>query len=169
MRHCEAYAMTHPTDPLLQYEYGGTIFFLPSVDNSSAICKLEFTIWGEDIVARISLRDTHYQIEDELLLCPDGENRLRSKRGMCPYGTSTTVQLVLIRDRLTHVIVGEKPHLRVVGEWIERKEDKAGKVRTETWGIEGLLKRSGVPSARLDQKERDAIDYLRRNWRQVCE
>jgi len=118
----------------------------------------------------MSLRDLNkYEIKDELLLCPDGEQRFRSCRAIAPYGADAQVQLVLLRDRLTHVMVDEKPHLRVVGGWIERNEDKNGKIRTASWGIEGLLKQSGMTSAHLDSQDITALIALHRNWRQVSE
>ena len=157
-------------DPLLKYEFGGTVFFLPSASDSSAICQLEFATWGPHLVARMSLRDLdNYEIKDELLLCPDGEQRFRSRREIAPYGADAQVQLLLLRDRLTHVMVDGQPHLRVVGGWIERTEDKNGKVRTASWGIEGLLKQSGMLSAKLDSQDITALGTLHRNWRQVSE
>jgi hypothetical protein len=157
-------------DPLLKHEFGGTVFFLPSTSDSSAICQLEFATWGAHLVARLGLRDLdNYKIENELLLCPDSEQRFRSRREIAPYGADAQVQLLLLRDRLTHVMVDGKPHLRVVGGWIERTEDKNGKVRTASWGIEGLLKQGGMPSAGLDKQDITALGALHRNWRQVSE
>ena len=157
------------TDPLLRNEFIGTLFFLPSTNDWSAICRLEFTTWGPDMVARISLKDKHYEISDELLLCPDGENRFRSRKEIPAYGVGPYVQLLLVKDRLTHVCSDGAPHLRVVGDWIERAEDKNGRVRTTSYGIEGLLKQSGLPSASLDDRDRHALHALRRNWREVSE
>ena len=161
--------MTYPPDKLLQYEFIGTLYFLPSSEESSAICQLEFASWGPDMASRISLRDKNYDIQNELLLCPDGERRFFSRRNIVPYDSGAEVQLVIVKDRLTHVTIDDVPHLRVVGDWIERTEDKNGKVRTTSWGIEGLLKQSGLPSASLDQRDRDTLGVLRRNWREVCE
>lgn len=160
--------MTYPPDKLLQYEFIGTLYFLPSSVESSAICQLEFAPWGPDMAARISLRDKNYDISNELLYCPEGERRFFSRRTISPYDSMTLVQLVIVKDRLTHIRIEEVPHLRVVGDWIERTEDKNGKVRSTSWGIEGLLKQSGLPSASLDQRDRDALSVLRRNWREVC-
>ena len=160
--------MTYPPDKLLQYEFIGTLFFLPSSVESSAICQLEFAPWGPDMAARISLRDKNYDISNELLYCPEGERRFFSRRTISPYDSMTLVQLVIVKDRLTHIMIEDVPHLRVVGDWIERTEDKNGKVRSTSWGIEGLLKQSGLPSASLDQRDRDALSVLRRNWREVC-
>ena len=160
--------MTYPPDKLLQYEFIGTLYFLPSSVESSAICQLEFAPWGPDTAARISLRDKSYDISNELLYCPDGERRFLSRRTISPYDSGPEVQLVIVKDRLTHVMIDSVPHLRVVGDWIERTEDKNGKVRSTSWGIEGLLKQSGLPSASLDQRDRDALSVLRRNWREVC-
>ena len=161
--------MTYPPDKLLQYEFIGTLYFLPSSEESSAICQLEFASWGPDMASRSSLRDKNYDIQNELLLCPDGERRFFSRRNIVPYDSGAEVQLVIVKDRLTHVTIDDVPHLRVVGDWIERTEDKNGKVRTTSWGIEGLLKQSGLPSASLDQRDRDTLGVLRRNWREVCE
>lgn len=161
--------MNYPPDKLFQYEFVGSLFFLPSSSESSAICQLEFAGWGPDMVARISLRDKNYDIQNELLLCPDGDRRFFSRRNIAPYDSGTEVQLVIVKDRLTHVTIDDVPHLRVVGDWIERTEDKNGKVRTTSWGIEGLLKQSGLPTASLDQRDRDTLGVLRRNWREVCE
>ena len=161
--------MTYPPDKLLQYEFIGTLYFLPSSEESSAICQLEFASWGPDMASRISLRDKNYDIQNELLLCPDGERRFFSRRNIVPYDSGAEVQLVIVKDSLTHVTIDDVPHLRVVGDWIERTEDKNGKVRTTSWGIEGLLKQSGLPSASLDQRDRDTLGVLRRNWREVCE
>ena len=160
--------MTYPPDKLLQYEFIGTLYFLPSSVESSAICQLEFAPWGPDMAARISLRDKNYDISNELLYCPEGERRFFSRRTISPYDSMTLVQLVIVKDRLTHIMIEDVPHLRVVGDWIERTEDKNGKVRSTSWGIEGLLKQSGLPSASLDQRDRDALSVLRRNWREVC-
>lgn len=160
--------MTYPPDKLLQYEFIGTLYFLPSSVESSAICQLEFAPWGSDMAARISLRDKNYDISNELLYCPEGERRFFSRRTISPYDSMTLVQLVIVKDRLTHIMIEDVPHLRVVGDWIERTEDKNGKVRSTSWGIEGLLKQSGLPSASLDQRDRDALSVLRRNWREVC-
>ena len=160
--------MTYPPDKLLQYEFIGTLYFLPSSVESSAICQLEFAPWGPDTAARISLRDKSYDISNELLYCPEGERRFFSRRTISPYDSMTLVQLVIVKDRLTHIMIEDVPHLRVVGDWIERTEDKNGKVRSTSWGIEGLLKQSGLPSASLDQRDRDALSVLRRNWREVC-
>lgn len=160
--------MTYPPDKLLQYEFIGTLYFLPSSVESSAICQLEFAPWGPDMAARISLRDKNYDISNELLYCPEGERRFFSRRTISPYDSMTLVQLVIVKDRLTHIMIEDVPHLRVVGDWIERTEDKNGKVRTTSWGIEGLLKQSGLPSASLDQRDGDALSVLRRNWRDVC-
>ena len=161
--------MTYPPDKLLQYEFIGTLYFLPSSEESSAICQLEFTPWGPDMAARISLRDKNYDISNELLYCPDGERRFFSRRTISPYDSMTLVQLVIVKDRLTHIMIEDVPHLRVVGDWIERTEDKNGKVRSTSWGIEGLLKQSGLPAAQLDQRDRNALGTLQRNWRQVSE
>ena len=161
--------MTYPPDKLLQYEFIGTLYFLPSSVESSAICQLEFAPWGPDMAARISLRDKNYDISNELLYCPEGERRFFSRRTISPYDSMTLVQLVIVKDRLTHIMIEDVPHLRVVGDWIERTEDKNGKVRTTAWGIEGLLKQSGLPSAQLDQRDRSALGVLQRNWRKVCE
>lgn len=161
--------MTYPPDKLLQYEFIGTLYFLPSSVESSAICQLEFTAYGPDMAARISLRDKNYDVQNELLLCPDGERRFLSRRTISPYDSGPEVQLVIVKDRLTHVMIDSVPHLRVVGDWIERTEDKNGKVRTTAWGIEGLLKQSGLTAAHLDQRDKDILAVLRRNWRQVCE
>ena len=161
--------MTYPPDKLLQYEFIGTLYFLPSSVESSAICQLEFAPWGPDMAARISLRDKNYDISNELLYCPEGERRFFSRRTISPYDSMTLVQLVIVKDRLTHIMIEDVPHLRVVGDWIERTEDKNGKVRSTSWGIEGLLKQSGLPSASLDQRDRDTLGVLRRNWREVCE
>ena len=120
------------------------------------------------MAARISLRDKNYDISNELLYCPEGERRFFSRRTISPYDSMTLVQLVIVKDRLTHIRIEDVPHLRVVGDWIERTEDKNGKVRSTSWGIEGLLKQSGLPSASLDQRDRDALSVLRRNWREVC-
>ena len=160
--------MTYLPDKLLQYEFIGTLYFLPSSVESSAICQLEFAPWGPDMAARISLRDKNYDISNELLYCPEGERRFFSRRTISPYDSMTLVQLVIVKDRLTHIMIEDVPHLRVVGDWIERTEDKNGKVRSTSWGIEGLLKQSGLPSASLDQRDRDALSVLRRNWREVC-
>ena len=160
--------MTYPPDKLLQYEFIGTLYFLPSSVESSAICQLEFAPWGPDMAARISLRDKNYDISNELLYCPEGERRFFSRRTISPYDSMTLVQLVIVKDRLTHIMIEDVPHLRVVGDWIERTEDKNGKVRSTSWGIEGLLKQSGLPSASLDQRDRDTLSVLRRNWREVC-
>ena len=160
--------MTYPPDKLSQYEFIGTLYFLPSSVESSAICQLEFAPWGPDMAARISLRDKNYDISNELLYCPEGERRFFSRRTISPYDSMTLVQLVIVKDRLTHIMIEDVPHLRVVGDWIERTEDKNGKVRSTSWGIEGLLKQSGLPSASLDQRDRDALSVLRRNWREVC-
>lgn len=160
--------MTYPPDKLLQYEFIGTLYFLPSSVESSAICQLEFAPWGPDMAARISLRDKNYDISNELLYCPEGERRFFSRRTISPYDSMTLVQLVIVKDRLTHIMIEDVPHLRVVGDWIERTEDKNGKVRSTSWGIEGLFKQSGLPSASLDQRDRDALSVLRRNWREVC-
>ena len=160
--------MTYPPDKLLQYEFIGTLYFLPSSVESSAICQLEFAPRGPDMAARISLRDKNYDIQNELLFCPDGERRFLSRRTISPYDSGPEVQLVIVKDRLTHVMIDSVPHLRVVGDWIERTEDKNGKVQSTSWGIEGLLKQSGLPSASLDQRDRDALSVLRRNWREVC-
>lgn len=160
--------MTYPPDKLLQYEFIGTLYFLPSSVESSAICQLEFAPWGPDMAARISLRDKNYDISNELLYCPEGERRFFSRRTISPYDSMTLVQLVIVKDRLTHIMIEDVPHLRVVGDWIERTEDKNGKVRSTSWGIEGLLKQSGLPSASLDQRDRDALSVLRRNWREIC-
>ena len=160
--------MTYPPDKLLQSEFIGTLYFLPSSVESSAICQLEFAPWGPDMAARISLRDKNYDISNELLYCPEGERRFFSRRTISPYDSMTLVQLVIVKDRLTHIMIEDVPHLRVVGDWIERTEDKNGKVRSTSWGIEGLLKQSGLPSASLDQRDRDALSVLRRNWREVC-
>ena len=160
--------MTYPPDKLLQYEFIGTLYFLPSSVESSAICQLEFAPWGPDMAARISLRDKNYDISNELLYCPEGERRFFSRRTISPNDSKTLVQLVIVKDRLTHIMIEDVPHLRVVGDWIERTEDKNGKVRSTSWGIEGLLKQSGLPSASLDQRDRDALSVLRRNWREVC-
>ncbi len=160
--------MTYPPDKLLLYEFIGTLYFLPSSVESSAICQLEFAPWGPDMAARISLRDKNYDISNELLYCPEGERRFFSRRTISPYDSMTLVQLVIVKDRLTHIMIEDVPHLRVVGDWIERTEDKNGKVRSTSWGIEGLLKQSGLPSASLDQRDRDALSVLRRNWREVC-
>ena len=121
------------------------------------------------MAARISLRDKNYDISNELLYCPEGERRFLSRRTISPYDSGPEVQLVIVKDRLTHVMIDSVPHLRVVGDWIERTEDKNGKVRTTAWGIEGLLKQSGLPSAQLDQRDRSALGVLQRNWRKVCE
>lgn len=164
-----AAAMIQSNDTFWQREFIGTLFFLPSNNDWSAICELEFATWGPDTVARISLKDKHYEISNELMLCPDGEHRFRSRREIPAYGDGPYVQLVLVKDRLTHVTVDGTPHLRVVGDWIERSEDKNGKIRTTTWGIEGLLKQSGLPSAMLDERDRSTLGALRRNWRQVSE
>ena len=161
--------MTYPPDKLLQYEFIGTLYFLPSSVESSAICQLEFTAYGPDMAARISLRDKNYDVQNELLLCPDGERRFLSRRTISPYDSGPEVQLVIVKDRLTHVMIDSVPHLRVVGDWIERTEDKNGKMRTTAWGIEGLLKQSGLTAAHLDQRDKDTLAVLRRNWRQVCE
>lgn len=161
--------MTYPPDKLLQYEFIGTLYFLPSSVESSAICQLEFTAYGPDMAARISLRDKNYDVQNELLLCPDGERRFLSRRTISPYDSGPEVQLVIVKDRLTHVMIDSVPHLRVVGDWIERTEDKNGKVRTTAWGIEGLLKQSGLTAAHLDQRDKDILAVLRRNWSQVCE
>lgn len=161
--------MIQINDPLFQHEFIGTLFFLPSTSDSSAICQLEFTTWGPDTVARISLKDKHYEISNELLLCPDGEQRFRSRKEIPAYRDGPYVQLLLVKDRLTHVAVNGTPHLRVVGDWIERTEDKNGKVRSTSWGIEGLLKQSGLPSARPDERDRHSLTALRRNWHQVSE
>lgn len=161
--------MTYPPDKLLQYEFIGTLYFLPSSVESSAICQLEFTAYGPDMAARISLRDKNYDVQNELLLCPDGERRFLSRRTISPYDSGPEVQLVIVKDRLTHVMIDSVPHLRVVGDWIERTEDKNGKVRTTAWGIEGLLKQSGLTAAHLDQRDKDILAVLRRNWHQVCE
>lgn len=128
--------MTYPPDKLLQYEFIGTLYFLPSSVESSAICQLEFTAYGPDMAARISLRDKNYDVQNELLLCPDGERRFLSRRTISPYDSGPEVQLVIVKDRLTHVMIDSVPHLRVVGDWIERTEDKNGKMRTTAWGIE---------------------------------
>ena len=160
--------MTYPPDKLLQSEFIGTLYFLPSSVESSAICQLEFAPWGPDMAARISLRDKNYDISNELLYCPEGERRFFSRRTISPYDSMTLVQLVIVKDRLTHIMIEDVPHLRVVGDWIERTEDKNGKVRSTSWGIEGLLKQSGLPSSSLDQRYRDALSVLRRNWREVC-
>ena len=161
--------MTYPPDKLLQYEFIGTLYFLPSSVESSAICQLEFAPWGPDMAARISLRDKNYDISNELLYCPEGERRFFSRRTISPYDSMTLVQLVIVKDRLTHIMIEDVPHLRVVGDWIERTEDKNGKVRSTSWGIEGLLKQSGLPAAQLDQRDRNALGTLQRNWRQVSE
>lgn len=163
------FTMIQINNPLFQHEFIGTLFFLPSSGDSSAICELEFTTWGPDMVARISLKDKHYAITNELLLCPDGEQRFRSRKEIPAYGDGPYVQLLLVKDRLTHVSVDGTPHLRVVGDWIERAEDKNGRVRTTSYGIEGLLKQSGLPSASLDDRDRHALHALRRNWREVSE
>lgn len=161
--------MNQFTDPLFQHEFIGTLFFLPSNNDWSAICQLEFTTSGPDRVARIGLKDRHYEIANELLLCPDGEKRFCSRKEIPAYGDGPYVQLLLVADRLTHVCVDGTPHLRVVGDWIERAEDKNGRVRTTRWGIEGLLKKSGLPSSSLDERDKHALAALRRNWRQVSE
>lgn len=120
------------------------------------------------MAARISLRDKNYDISNELLYCPEGERRFFSRRTISPYDSMTLVQLVIVKDRLTHIMIEDVPHLRVVGDWIERTEDKNGKVRTAAWGIEGLLKQSGLPAAQLDQRDRSTLGFLQRNWLQVC-
>jgi len=71
------------------------------------------------MVARISLRDKNYDIQNELLLCPDGDRRFFSRRNIAPYDSGTEAQLVIVKDRLTHVTIDDVPHLRVVGDWID--------------------------------------------------
>ena len=96
-------SMNYPPDKLFQYEFVGSLFFLPSSSESSAICQLEFAGWGPDMVARISLRDKNYDIQNELLLCPDGDRRFFSRRNIAPYDSGTEVQLVIVKDRLTRI------------------------------------------------------------------
>ncbi len=84
--------MTYPPDKLLQYEFIGTLYFLPSSVESSAICQLEFAPWGPDMAARISLRDKNYDISNELLYCPEGERRFFSRRTISPYDSMTLGQ-----------------------------------------------------------------------------
>ena len=98
--------MTYPPDKLLQYEFIGTLYFLPSSVESSAICQLEFAPWGPDMAARISLRDKNYDISNELLYCPEGERRFFSRRTISPYDSMTLVQLVIVKDSLTSLLSG---------------------------------------------------------------
>lgn len=156
-------AMHELTDPLFQKNFVGALSFLPSGSDSSAVCELEFSLPGADLLARISLRDKAWEISSELLLCMDGEQRFRSRREISPYGTDTNVQLVLYRDRLTCVMVDGEPHLRVVGEWIERTPTKSGE-RRAVWVMEGLLKQSSLSPAKLDDRDKFALRALYRSW-----
>lgn len=127
------------------------------------MCELEFVSLGVGFLARLSLRDKRWEISNELLLCVDGEQRFRSRRDIAPYDTDAEVQLVLYRDRLTHALVNGEPHLRVVGEWIERTPTKKGE-RRAVWVMEGMLKRSGLPPAPLDERDKVALRSLYRSW-----
>ena len=161
--------MSNLDDPVFQHEFFGTLFFLPSSEDSSAFCRLEFTTWGPGTVACICLEDEHYKITNELLLCPDGERRFHSRKDIAAYGNGRHVQLVLVKDRLTPVTLANVPHLRVVGDWIERTADKNGRVSTTRCGFEGLLKQGGTASTKLDQRELRSLNELHNHWRQLGE
>lgn len=161
--------MSFIDDLLFECQFVGMLYFLPSSSNSSAICQLEFGTLGPAKVARISLSDKEYEISDELLFCPDKEQRFLSRRDIVPCGTGPRVQLLLVKDRLTPVTFDDRPHLRVVGDWIARTEDKNGRVRTTRWGFEGLLKQSSRKSARLEPEEANDLRKLHMNWREVSE
>ena len=161
--------MNNSNDAFFQCEFFGDLLFLPSSEDSSAFCRVEFTSWGPSMVACICLNDKHYEISNEWLLCPHGERRFRSRKNIAAYGDGRHVQLVLVKERLTPVTLGNAPHLRVVGDWIERTTDKNGRVSTRSCGFEGLLKQGCAASTKLDQRELRSLNELHNHWRHLGE
>lgn len=157
--------MTPPNDPLLAHEYGGTLYFLPS-GNAPVSCKLEFATWGPDLVARLSIKHQDYSFTDELLLCPNGDDRFCSRKEIAPYddGGDTDVQVVLLKDRFAHVTMEGKPYLRVIGDWLQWTGQKK---RPTVWGLEGLLHQGPLPSARVESRDMLILNALRRDWPQI--
>lgn len=155
-------------DPVFEFQFLGTLFFFPQSEDS-VICQLELSTWGACAVARMTVTDSKYEIKNEMLLCPDGELRYRSKKTVDAYRSGIYVQLQLVKDRLTRVTFEGEPYLRVVGDWIERSEDKNGKVRMASYGMEGLLKQTTWPSTRLGKKDIHGLHELHEHWGQVSD